>query len=116
MQSSEQKQNYGWGAWNADWKIWWGNMLGNDSLKQSGVEQRKQFTNKAPLQKTKSFEDSTKLGVNGGKVSGNYHSVNHVVQNPIIPDYKRPTYERTKYDDEILLQEQEKLKTGSGQA
>ncbi|GAM23735.1 hypothetical protein SAMD00019534_069100, partial [Acytostelium subglobosum LB1] len=114
---STDHQDYNWRAWNADWKVWWGDKLGMDGLKQSGLEDKKKHIEsvkaKPRMEKSASFEDAAKFGVNGAT-----HNTGKapMISNPYFPEAKRPTYERNKYDDELLKKQQLQDKVGSGNA
>ncbi|EGG17162.1 hypothetical protein DFA_08146 [Cavenderia fasciculata] len=110
--------NYGWNQWTGDWKVWWGDVLGSDALKQSGYEQKKRGLTEGGnrrMEKSGSVEDVTQAGLGGSKgmLATFSASTPIVLKNPIIPDAKHPAWERNKYDDEILRKSQEE-KIGSG--
>eukprot|EP01133_Synstelium_polycarpum_P012472 gene12472-14632_t len=104
-------QHYNWSNWNADWKVWWGEVLGNNNLTQAGLDQKQSLKNNrggTPLVKSKSLEDTAAIGVNGGRVSESIFQKpsltrNHNIPGVTIADWKHPSFERNKvvYDNDL---------------
>ncbi|KYQ89371.1 hypothetical protein DLAC_10033 [Tieghemostelium lacteum] len=98
-----------WGLWKADWKSWWGGVLGSEQLKKGGLKDREQITGKPkpgmPLKKSHSLDSDISIGVHGSKVSPSGDT--HPVTSSFYPEWKYPSFERNKYDDELLMKKQE---------
>jgi len=95
-------QGFNWGIWKADWKQWWGNTLGWESLEKAGMEERKKLTphpRNVPLKKGNSSSEDVSIGVHGSRMMNNPANTTH-----FIPEWKYPSYERNKFDDEIYNQ------------
>ncbi|EGC33279.1 hypothetical protein DICPUDRAFT_95074 [Dictyostelium purpureum] len=111
-----------WGLWKAEWKTWWGDVLGNDTLKNQGLEERTKIRGHlrgTPMRKSPSFNEenlasSINIGVHGNKVE---NQSPYTGASTFFPEWKYPSFERNKYDDEILEKQREKtldLRVGSG--
>ncbi|KAN0026098.1 hypothetical protein ACTFIV_007078 [Dictyostelium citrinum] len=109
-----------WGLWKAEWKTWWGDVLGNDMLKKQGLEERTKLRGHlkgTPMKKSPSFKDeniaaSINVGVHGSKVESN---ATNTTQSTFFPEWKAPSFERNSADDLLLKKERERREAiGSG--